>query len=1624
MEKGFSVTFLLFVFLALPVTAMYAVNHSGTIGTETWVAPYSHFILSNVTIPDGETLTIEAGASVRFSAGTSLIVEGRLIADGTSLDEIVFTADATTPTVGFWDRVVFNAADEGCVIDHCIFQYGGNGNEMVQIHNSLDHISITNSTFANADGDGLFLWDSGTSPSTPHIANCSFSGNDKYGLNCGASYSAPIIANCSFSNNELYGICAFAAGLSSITGTIAMSGNGTNAILAQGGNVSTGTWADYSVPIHLSGYTTVVDGDTLTINAGSDIRFSGNHYLKVDGALIANGTSGNHIKFSSASAEPSPGAWQYLQLYRPEPGTIINYCDFSYGGSTGPMLYLNEDNTDVTISNCTFSHSHDRGIYIYDTGSPASNPTISNCSVQYCGTTGIEASGSFALPWISDCSVSYCGSYPIRVNATGLSRLTGNIYGNSNGNDGILVDGGSVTTGTWNKMGFPYYMNGSVTVVNGNTLTIEAGTQLLYVSDSYFNVEGALVANGTESQRIVFSSGHSSPNPGDWKYLGFSNADAGTSLSWCEIKYAGSSNANLFFNNGPNDFTVSNCYISNSQSSGVMLNDYYATPSCPTFSNCTITDNAGFGIDCAQGLSIPYIQDCTITNNGLYSIYAWASGVARITGNNVLTGNNPDGIFLNGGSTETTTWYNFGAPYYLNSNITIENGDTLTVEPGTEFKFVSQSYIEVQGTLIADGTPESHIVFTSASASPSPGDWKFIYFNNAEPNSRLDYCDISYGGNSQGNLYFHNGPNEVTVSNSTISHSHSAGVRLNDHYTTASCPTFSNCDISDNASYGIDCSSSSSYPYIENCSFDNNGSYTMRVYANGVNRISGSITSSGCNPDGIMVDSASIGTMTWPKYDFPYYIAGSLLVGDGSTLTILPGTQFLFLGNYELRVDGALIADGTPEEHIVFTSAQASPEPGNWRYLYFYQADAGTVLDYCDLSYGGSSNGALYIHNGPNEFPITNCSIVNSATNGIRISDYYTAWSNPTIDNCRISNNSQYGIDCGSGGSNPIISNCTVSDNGGAPLNIWAYNINRVAGNCVFTGNGDQRIEVLGSNFWDATIRNHGIPYRFTGTGNLSSEYTLNIEPGTVIQFDDGVGLNINGTLIAEGNASEQITFTTSLATPAPGGWRGIYMDHTGAGTSLDYCNILYGGDCGANVYITNAANVQIDNSKISWGSQDGVYCSDYYTNPSSFILTNSTISNNAHYGLDLTGGASNTSISDCTIQNNAQQPIKLYPYQVVGLGGTLTFGGNAIERILVTNGNTNSGTWHNYGIPYQISGDVDVQDNQAITLEPGTALHFDNNVRLRVFGGLTANGTESQHIQFDSAQESPSAGNWKNVYLEDCTSTSSFQYCDFTHGGSSDGMLYLTGAGTIDILNCTFNHSATNGIYINDQYHSGSSATIDNCDFQNAASCGIRLTNTGSHSISNSTLHGCQTGLYISSGSAQVTGGNAITGNTDYGVQLVGNASLLFGSDTDHWNDIYGNGLYDFCNGNYNINASYVYWGTTDQSAIEDAIYDYNDNASMGVVNYWPFLDQSHETQYNQSLDAPVISSVTVDGGNVIIQWNSVAGATGYRVYSSGNPEVDFDTWTLVQDNITTLSWSGAISQGKMFYRIVACSN
>lgn len=121
------------------------------------------------------------------------------------------------------------------------------------------------------------------------------------------------------------------------------------------------------------------------------------------------------------------------------------------------------------------------------------------------------------------------------------------------------------------------------------------------------------------------------------------------------------------------------------------------------------------------------------------------------------------------------TLRNIGIPYrargamYLNSGIdgklatlSIEPGVTLAFEKGAGSGIFVGTSPTRQGVLVAAGTADAPITFTSANENKAAGDWMSLYFKNTPTSgNKISHAKVEYAGGESGTTGFGCGPQDA-----------------------------------------------------------------------------------------------------------------------------------------------------------------------------------------------------------------------------------------------------------------------------------------------------------------------------------------------------------------------------------------------------------------------------------------------------------------------------------------------------------------------------------------------------------------------------------------------------------------------------------------------------------------------------------------------------------------------------------------------------------------------------------------------------------------------------------------------------------------------------------------------
>lgn len=120
----------------------------------TWPAGATYWVARDITVPDDSSLTIEPGVEVIFAGTYSLIVNGRIIANGTPEKMISFRGHG-----GSWKNINFSSkAKTGCGLNYCIIKDAGwDSLGCVYIVNNDSNVAITNCEIYNSASHGIYI---------------------------------------------------------------------------------------------------------------------------------------------------------------------------------------------------------------------------------------------------------------------------------------------------------------------------------------------------------------------------------------------------------------------------------------------------------------------------------------------------------------------------------------------------------------------------------------------------------------------------------------------------------------------------------------------------------------------------------------------------------------------------------------------------------------------------------------------------------------------------------------------------------------------------------------------------------------------------------------------------------------------------------------------------------------------------------------------------------------------------------------------------------------------------------------------------------------------------------------------------------------------------------------------------------------------------------------------------------------------------------------------------------------------------------------------------------------------------------------------------------------------------
>jgi len=598
---------------------------------------------------------------------------------------------------------------------------------------------------------------------------------------------------------------------------------------------------------------------------------------------------------------------------------------------------------------------------------------------------------------------------------------------------------------------------------------------------------------------------------------------------------------------------------------------------------------------------------------------------------------------------------------------------------------------------------------------------------------------------------------------------------------------------------------------------------------------------------------------TWLKASSPYRVTCDVTVQDNVTLTIEPGVIVKFNSSRRLIVNGTLVSGGIAGDEVVFTSYRddsyggdtngdgaSSGNPGDWGRIDFSAPDAGCQMSYSRVRFAGSGATPTYgINlNTSGTLSLANCVVEKTANPQNSYAVFAGSGTTLQMTDCLVQNNLGYGVYIDGAWalqSNAISGNQygLLASGGGT-----TFSGNQITANTLF---GCQLHPVMVSGVWlSNTVQGNGYlnslgvlsgtlgnsvtwvdeyQYRFLGDVTVPDLVTLSLEAGAILKFNSSRRLIVNGTLVSNGIAGDEVVFTSyrddnfggdtngdGASTGSPGDWGRIDFSAPDAGCQMSYSRVRFAGGLTnpsqginlvtsgtlalANCVVEKTANPQ-NSYAVFAGSGTTLQMTDCVVqnnlgygvyNTGALVANNVGLTGNGSYGLYL--GGTSQSVDQASIAGCgggvycATEPAVLTHTSISGCSGPAVntlpnLVGEFIANCVITNNAYLNAIWVRGGnvaaddfwpsaFSYVIAGDIVVNAGVTLTLESGALAKVNGAYRLEVKGTLVAVGTGIDKVIFTSFKDDTYGGDTNQD--QDTTSPAKGDWRGLYLNGASSG--------------------------------------------------------------------------------------------------------------------------------------------------------------------------------------------------------------------------------------------------------------
>ncbi|MCK5941093.1 MAG: hypothetical protein KAI24_03910, partial [Planctomycetes bacterium] len=557
----------------LPATAALAQtplsgNVSGTLAAGIYT------LTGSITVPTGQTLTLDPGVIIKVIGQRQVIVNGTLLCNGTPGNPVIFTDDAddsaggdtnnngpSTGVPGAWYNIDFRSTSDQSVLNWTEVRFAGTSNfsavQLSQADVTLDHCTVRD---CSADAFAL------GANSYPSITNCSAIDNG------GRAFDDVLLM-----------------AIPGLTDNVA-TGNSLDVLLVTGGTINANLTLSNDQMVggafHFATSITVSTGVTLTCDPGTVAKFVGARQLIVNGTLLSNGTPSNPVIFTDYRDDtaggdtnkngPStgvPGGWYNLDFRSTSDQSVLTDTEVRFAG-TSAFAAIQLSQADITADRCTVRDCNSDAFAL----GTNSFPIITNCSAIDNGGRAFDDVLLMAVPGLTN------------------NAATGNSL------DVLRVTSGTVsanlTLSNDQMVGGAFHFDTSISINTGVTLTCTPGTIAKFVGARQVIVNGTLLSDGTPANPVIWTdyrddnaggdtnkNGPSTGVPGAWYNLDFRSSADQSVLTDTEVRFAGTSNFPAI-QLSQADITADRCTVRDCNSDAFAL----GTNSFPIITNCSAID--------------------------------------------------------------------------------------------------------------------------------------------------------------------------------------------------------------------------------------------------------------------------------------------------------------------------------------------------------------------------------------------------------------------------------------------------------------------------------------------------------------------------------------------------------------------------------------------------------------------------------------------------------------------------------------------------------------------------------------------------------------------------------------------------------------------------------------------------------------------------------------------------------------------------------------------------------------------------------------------------------------------------------------------------------------------------